>query len=502
MASASDSQFDGSRCGRVSRRSFLADCGMGFTGLALGAMMHDQGLVWAASEPHAVWHPPTGLPHFAPKAKSVIWLFMLGGTSHLESFDHKPMINQFAGKTIDESPLNDAVVNSPFFRKNARDFTGEPRKFMATILPLQTGFKRYGESGIEVSDWWPHVGEHVDNISFIRSMWTTDNDHAAQLQFHTGRHVLDGYFPSIGAWVHYGLGALNENLPQFIALGDPPKDCCGGVASHGGDYLGPAHSAVQLSVDPHRPLAFGSPGSHVYLEEKRAQLDFLQSLNAEAGVAYPDDPEMQARIKSYELAFRMQMAVPEVVKLSDETPSTLATYGFNNEVTRPFAEKCLTARRLVEKGVRFVQIYHDGWDAHSKLKENHTSQCAQVDQPIGALLGDLQQRGLLDETLVVWATEFGRTPGVELRDTGSFVDGRDHHNYGFSVWMAGGGIQGGVTHGATDELGFHAVEDRHYVTDIHATVLRQLGLDPRRLEVPGQKRIEIDYGRPIDAIIA
>ena len=472
---------------------------MGFTGLALGSMLHDQGIVRAA---HDAWQPPNGIPHFAPKAKSVIWLFMLGGTSHLESFDHKPIINKFAGKSIEETPLNEAVTGSPFFRKNARDFTGEPRKFMATIYPLQVGFQRYGESGIEVSDWWPHLAQHVDDIAFIRSMWTTDNDHAAQLQFHTGRHVLDGFFPSIGSWVHYGLGTLNENLPQFVALGAPPRDCCGGVAAHGGDYLGPANSGVQLSTDPEKPLAFGSPGSNVYLEEKRQQLEFLQSLNAEAGIAYPDDPQMKARIKSYELAFRMQMAVPEVVSVKEETKSTLRDYGYENKKTKRFAQNCLTARRLVEKGVRFVQVYHGDWDAHSKLKENHSKNCSEVDQPIAALLGDLKQRGLLDETLVVWATEFGRTPGIEIRDTGNFIDGRDHHNYGFTVWMAGGGIKGGITHGATDELGFHAVEDRHYVTDIHATVLKQLGLDARRLEVPGHKRIEMDYGHPIDAIIA
>ena len=238
MAQPHGKQFTSSQCGRISRRSFLADCGMGFTGLAMGSMLYDEGIVRASA--HSGWQPPSGISHFAPKAKSVIWLFMLGGTSHLESFDHKPLINKFAGKTIDNTPLNDAIVKSPFFRKNARDFTGEPRKFMSKIFPLQTGFKRYGQSGIEVSDWWPHLAQHVDDIAFVRSMWTTDNDHAAQLQFHTGRHVLDGFFPSIGSWVHYGLGSLNENLPQFVALGDPPRDCCGGVASHGGDYLGPA----------------------------------------------------------------------------------------------------------------------------------------------------------------------------------------------------------------------------------------------------------------------
>jgi uncharacterized protein (DUF1501 family) len=212
-------------------------------------------------------------------------------------------------------------------------------------------------------------------------------------------------------------------------------------------------------------------------------------------VEYPEDAAMKARIKSYELAFRMQMSVPEVVRFQDESARTLEMYGFNQPATQTVARQCLAARRLVERGVRFVQIYDDGWDAHAKLLSNHSTRCKAVDQPIGALLKDLKQRGLLDETLVVWATEFGRTPGAERSD------GRDHHPYGFSVWMAGGGVRGGIAHGATDEIGFHAVEHRHYVTDIHATVLHQLGLDARRLEIPGQKRLEIDFGAPIHAIL-
>ncbi|HIE99953.1 MAG TPA: DUF1501 domain-containing protein, partial [Fuerstia sp.] len=224
-------------------------------------------------------------------------------------------------------------------------------------------------------------------------------------------------------------------------------------------------------------------------------------LNQLTAVQYPDDQQLAARIKAYELAFRMQMSVPDIVNLSTETRETQAAYGLDNKATEGMGRQALAARRLVEQGVRFVQIYDGGgggggWDAHTKLKENHTRNCGRVDKPIAALLKDLKQRGLLEETLVVWATEFGRTPGAEKSD------GRDHHPYGFSVWMAGGRLKGGLAHGATDELGFHAVEDRHYVTDIHATVLHQLGLDPRRLEVPGHKRLKIDLGKPMDAIIA
>ncbi len=481
-------------CGRISRRNFLADSGMGFTGLALGAMLHRAGIT-RADESKAS-SPPTGQHHFAPKAKSVIWYFMLGGTSHLESFDPKPALNKYAGKSIDTSPFKSAILDSPFYRKNVRDFAGVPRKLMGTLYPLQIGYRKRGESGIEVSDWWPHVGDCIDDIAVIRSTWTTDNDHAAQLQFHTGRHIFDGFYPSIGSWVHYGLGALSDNLPQFVVMGTPPGDCCGGVGAHDGSYLGPEHSGVPMSVNPSNPLPFGTPGNTVSIKERRSQLDLLAELNTIAGIEYPDDAAMRARIKSYELAFHMQMAVPEVVKLSDETKATQDLYGLNDASTQTVGRQSLVARRLVERGVRFVQIYDNGWDAHSKLKQNHSTRCKAVDKPIGGLLQDLKQRGLLDETLVVWGTEFGRTPGSERSD------GRDHHPYGFSVWMAGGGIKGGVAHGATDEVGFHAVEDRHYVTDLHATVLHQLGLDPHRLEVPGQKRLEIDFGEPIMPVIA
>ncbi len=471
---------------------------MGFTGLALAAMLQQDGVVRADETSRAV---ADGKPHFPPKAKNVIWLFMLGGTSHLESFDPKPALNKYAGKTFQETPYSNDVLNSPFYRKNVRDFAGVPRALMSKLYPLQVGYKKRGQSGINVSDWWPHVGGCIDDIAVVRSMWTTDNDHAAQLQFHTGHHIFDGFFPTVGSWVHYGLGSLNDNLPQFVVLGSPPGDCCGGVGTHGASYLGPEHAGVRLSLNPKNPLPFGTPGSSVLVQERKHQMELLRDLNGFAAVDYPDDAHLRARIKSYELAFRMQLAVPEVLKLEGETQRTLDGYGLNQSATQGFGRQCLVARRLVERGVRFVQLYHGGggggsWDAHSKLKSNHSKMTAQVDRPIAALIWDLKQRGLLEETVVVWATEFGRTPGAERSD------GRDHHPYGFSVWMAGGGIKGGVTHGATDEIGFHAAEHRHYVTDIHATVLHQLGLDPHKLEVPGHKRLEIDRGSRIQEIVA
>jgi hypothetical protein len=485
-------------CGRIPRRAFLADLGMGMTGMVLGAMLQRDGIVRADAP---TWAPPDGLPHFAPKAKSVIWLFMIGGTSHMESFDPKPELTKYAGKTYADTPYK-ATLDSPYAKKNLRELIAGLHHDHPKLFPLQVGFRKRGQSGVEVSDWWPHVGDCIDDIAVVRSMWTTDNNHGAQLQFHTGRHAIEGAFPTIGSWVHYGLGSLNEDLPQFVVMGTPIADCCGGMNGHGASYLGPEHDGVQLEVDPKNPLPFASPGKDVYREEQQGEFELLGRLNRMAAVKYPDDSVMRARIKSYELAARMQLAVPDVVRFSAENTETQALYGLDQDVTRPFGQQCLAARRLVERGVRFVQIFHGSnggagaWDAHGDLKNGHTRLCAQVDKPIGGLLKDLRRRGLLDETLVVWATEFGRTPGCQG------ADGRDHHPFGFSVWLAGGGIKGGFAHGATDELGNHAVVDRHYVTDIHATILHQLGLDARRLEVPGQKRLEIDFGKPIRDIIA
>jgi len=480
----------------TTRRAFLQETGMGFGSLALAAMLHRDGVGRDAT---GEWRPPDGRPHFPPRVKSVIWLFMIGGASHVEGFDPKPELNRLAGKSIAETPHKN-VLDPKFLDENVRTLAPDLRKVLAKIYPLQVGYRPRGESGIEVSDWWPHVGGCIDDIAVVRSMWTTDIDHGAQLQFHTGRNRLDGFYPTIGSWVHYGLGSLNENLPQFVVLGRPLADCCGGNEGHRANYLGPEHDGVPLSVDPRSPLPFAAPGKSVFLEEQQREFELLGRLNELAAADHAEDEQLAARIQSYELAFRMQTAVPEVMQFSQETAGTQQLYGLDSGTARPFGQLCLAARRLVERGVRFVQVYHGGnggaggWDAHRNLKNNHSSNCAQVDRPIAGLLKDLKQRGLLEETLVVWATEFGRSPGVERGD------GRDHHPFGFSVWLAGGGIRGGIAHGATDELGFLAVEDRHYVTDIHATVLHQLGLDSGRLEVPGRKRLDIDHGRRIAAI--
>lgn len=476
-------------CRPVSRRSFFTGMGMGCAGLALSAMLQRDGY---GSEQQ--WSPPTGHPHFAPKAKSVIWLFMNGGVSHMESFDPKPMLTKYGGKTIAETPFADTQDPKKLAleRLIVRDDNGNQRN---TLYPLQVGFRKHGESGIEVSDWFPHIASNVDRLAIVRSMWTTDSNHGAQVQFHSGRHMNDGEFPTLGAWVDYGLGSLNENLPQFISIGARSY-----WNKSDGFYLGPAHDAVPLRIDPKDPLDFCRPERAFSEEEQRVGASLVHELNALRGVRYPDDKALAARIASYELAFRMQQSIPEVIDFSQETAETKALYGIDLPHCRNFAAQMLAARRFVERGVRFIQIQHGGpgagaWDAHSNLKA-----CAglaqEVDQPIAALIEDLDRRGLLDETLVVFATEFGRTPGSQG------ADGRDHHIFGFTVWMAGGGLKRGVVHGATDEIGFHAVENRHYVTDIHATILKQLGLDSRKLEVPGRKRLEIDHGNPINEIIA
>lgn len=479
--------------GGIHRRAFLADMGMGFTGLALGAMLAQDGIVRADAE--KLWLPPNGQPHFPPKAKSVVWLFMNGGVSHMESFDPKPELTKFGGKSIGETPYKDS--QNPDKLKLARvtvvnDANGQQRN---KLYPLQVGYKKYGEAGIELSDWVPHVGACVDDLSIIRSMWTTDDNHGAQTQFHSGRHMLDGEYPTLGAWVNYGLGSVNDNLPQFISMGNREywnaKD---------GHYLGPAHDAIPIRVDPNNPLDFAKSASGISDEEQQLGFDLVGGLNRLKAVEYPKDAALAARIKAYELAFRMQTSVPEVLNLNAETKETEALYGLDDPATRDFGMQMLATRRFIERGVRFIQVQHGAggagvWDAHSGLKTNHEKNFKAVDKPIAGLLQDLKRRGLLDSTIVLFASEFGRTPGTQG------ADGRDHHIYGFSVWMAGGGIKGGVVHGATDEIGFHAVENRHYVTDIHATILKQLGLDSRKLEVPGRKRLEIDHGMPIDEIL-
>lgn len=486
-------------CPGVTRRSFLLDTGMGFTGLALSAMLFRDGNLRHAHASEPPWHPPTGQPHTTPRAKSVIWIFLCGGVSHLESFDVKPELNKYAGKSISDTPF--AGVLDP--KKVEKDIVGgnPAHGNRKVIMPLQTGYKHYGESGLVVGDWFQHIGAHADDLAIVRSLWTIHNDHGAQLTWQTGRHPRELDHPTLGSWVTYGLGSINQNLPEYVVLGVPTGDCCGGAFTHGAAYLGPEYAGVRLKVDRKNPLPFiNPPEGTITREEQLDNLTLLGKLNHLAGIDYPDDKDLRARIKAYELAFQMQTSIPETFQLETEPESIRALYGLDRPETKDFGEQCLAARRLVERGVRFVQLFHGGggggdWDAHSEIKSNHTKLAQQVDKPIAGLLADLKQRGMLDDTLVVFGTEFGRSPGAE-------GTGRDHHPQGFCAWLAGGGVKGGVTHGVTDELGFHAIQDRHYVTDIHATVLHQLGLNSHHLELPGRKRLEIDHGEAIRQIIA
>jgi hypothetical protein len=490
----------GAECGRIHRRTFLSDVGWGFTGLALGAMLERDGVTRAETPPTLGWSPPDGRPHFTPKAKNVIWIFLSGGVSHLETWDPKPALSKYAGKTYDQTPYSNPF-KSPLFHERSRAVVGEDRTH-AQIFPLQVGFKKYGQAGVEISDWWPHLAECVDDLAFVRSMYTTDNDHAAEFQMHHGRHKLDEKQPVLGSWIHYGLGTLNENLPQFVFLGQA-KDLRI-REDFAADYLGPQHAGVELSLDPKAPLPFGSRLPGVSADEQRGEFEFIHELNRLSALEYPDDESLRARIKAYELAFRMQDSVPEALDLACEPEETQRLYGIDHDTTALYGRRLLAARRLAERGVRFTLVYlsdYGEWDSHTQLKDLHSRSCARVDRPIAGLLRDLKRRGLSDDTLVVCCTEFGRTPGLEVRAALTNPMGRDHHPHAFTVWFAGAGIKPGTVHGRTDELGFHVVEHPHYVTDVHATVLHLLGLDPSRLDVPGRQRLEIDRGHPIREIM-
>ncbi|MCU0709792.1 MAG: DUF1501 domain-containing protein [Pirellula sp.] len=492
------SPCNGPPCGRIARRSFLADYGMGFTGLALGAMLAGDGRLRASdSTPHGTLAAPQA------KAKSVIWIFLSGGYSHVETFDPKPALNEHAGKTFDKTPFENPVL-SPLHKKRFRSVPAEEinvRDVYPIIYPMQVGWKPHGANGIGISDWWPQLAQRVDDLCFVRNMWTTDNDHAAENQIHTGRHRLDEVQPSIGAWANYGLGSLNDNLPKFVVLGGPTSTVT--RPSIDSYYLGPQYSGVPLTLDPANPLPFGQRHASQTADMQEREFELIGRLNGLSAVEYPEDEELRARIRAYELAFRMQAAVPEAIDFADESAETHQLYGLDREETKVVGQRLLAARRLVERGVRFVQVFPSAygvWDSHQKLKENHARLCATVDGPTAGLIADLKQRCLLDETLVVFCTEFGRTPGLEQRAGG--IDGRDHHPNGFTIWMAGAGVKRGYVHGETDELGYHALGEGHYVTDLHATVLHLMGLNPRSLEIPGRKRLEIDYGRVMDDVLA
>jgi hypothetical protein len=448
----------------LTRRDFLCRSGMGFASLGLASLMASQGLLSAATDTDHSVSPlaPKG-PHFAPKAKRVLHLFMNGGPSHVDTFDPKPALQKYAGKLLPRTNLRTE-------RKTGAAF------------PSPFSFQRYGKSGIEVSELFAHTARCIDDICVIRSMYADVPNHEPSLMLMNcgeARQIR----PSMGSWITYGLGSENQNLPGFIAMcpgGYPIQETQNWQAAflpgaYQGTYIDTRHTDVDKLIENIR-------NSSLSLSEQRRQLDLLRQLNERHQERRQYDAQLEARIQSFELAYRMQMEASDAFDVSREPKYIREMYGPGTQ-----ARQLLIARRLLEKGVRFVQVWHGAgqpWDSHDDLEIQHRRLAKECDQAIGALLMDLKQRGMLDDTLVIWGGEFGRTPTVELPSPGNNagkVNGRDHNHWGFTMWLAGGGVKGGYVHGATDEFGFQAVENKVHVHDLHATILHLLGFDHERL---------------------
>jgi hypothetical protein len=455
-------------CGRT-RREFLWETGAGFTSVALAGMLGDDGFlnnqaVSADGVSKFVNPLQPKDPHFATKAKSVIFLYMYGGPSHIDTFDYKPAMKGMDNKTVD-----------------VKTFGRGGRRNQGRIVETPWKFKQYGECGQWVSELFPHFAEQVDDVAFIHSMTADSPIHgSAMLQMNSGR-ILSGS-PALGSWLNYGLGTVNQDLPGFVVMLDPRGGPISGAKNWSSGYM-PASYQATIMRSKGTPILDLKRPDGLSQAMQRKMLDTLQAFNAEHQRPRNANSDLAARIASYELAFKMQSAAPEATDITQETDATQKLYGLDKPQSSAFGRQCLLARRLVERGVRFVQIYSGGnhndsnWDAHGDLKKNHDLHAGETDKPIAGLLKDLKQRGLLKDTLIVWGGEFGRQPTAEYAKG----TGRDHNAYGFTMWMAGGGIKGGVAVGKTDELGSAAVEDRFHVKHLHATILHQLGLDPNRL---------------------
>jgi hypothetical protein len=446
------------------RREFVRDAFCGFGGLALASLLKQEEAPGANSL-------AVKQPHFKPRAKSVIFLFMAGGPSHLETFDPKPLLNQLHGQA---RPAEFGEAKYQFINREAK------------ILGTQRKFKQYGDSGIAVSDLFPHTAKCVDDLAVIRSCHGDMVVHsAAQYELFSGR--LTPGFPSMGSWILYGLGAESESLPAYVVLPDPKGALEAGQPMYMHGFL-PAALQPTMFRPGDRPVLNLDLPKGVDVATRRRTGQLIRALNQ--ATLDPADEEFHARIGAYDLAFKMQSEAPEVLDLSQETQATLDLYGVGQEPTHDYGRRCLLARKLVEQGVRFVCVVSGGgpgnmqWDAHSDIEENHLRKAAETDQPVAALLTDLKRRGLLDDTLVLWGGEFGRSPEAESGK------GRDHHNLGFSMWLAGGGVRGGQVIGATDAIGLRAVEKPYHFRDIHTTILHQLGLDQHRLTYPHLGRNE------------
>ncbi len=444
----------------LTRRDALVRGGGGFGALALAYLLDQRA--------HGNTIAPR--PHRAPSAKSVIFVFLEGGPSHIDLFDPKPKLAQLAGQPLPESF---GPVITPMGEYNA-PLLASPRRW-----------KQRGESGLWISDWLPHIAECADDLCVIRSCWANGLNHSNGVcQMNTGAIV--GGRPSLGAWVTYGLGTENESLPAFVVMEDTPGKVINGPRNWSAGFMPAAYQGTAL-LPGDQPIPHLATPSGISSQRQLEKLALLGKLNRMHAAPRSHSSELEARIKSYELASRMQVEAPEAVDLSDETEETKRLYGFDEKETQVFARNCLLARRLVERGVRFVQLYHGSgsrWDAHSNIEANHSKNCEASDKPVAGLLKDLKRRGLLEETLVIWGGEFGRTPMSEKGD------GRDHNPYGFTMWLAGGGVRGGRVVGRTDEIGLHAIEHRLHVHDLHATILDLLGVDASQLTYLHQGRPE------------
>jgi hypothetical protein len=478
---------------RRTRREFLWQTGGGFTGTALAGMLGADGFLdnqAVAADGETAWKNPLAPkdPHFEPQAMSVIFLFMYGGPSHIDTFDYKPKMTGMDNKTVD-----------------VKTFGRGGHRNQGRIVEPRWKFKQYGECGKWVSDLFPHTAQHVDDIAFLHSMTADSPIHgSAMLMMNSGR-ILSGS-PCLGSWVTYGLGSENQNLPGFVVMLDPRGGPISGAKNWSCGYM-PATYQATIMRSKGDPILNLAPPQGMSRETQRRLLDSLAEYNKEHQRQRATNSDLAARIANYELAFRMQAAAPEATDLTRETAVTHEMYGLDNPKSDAFGRQCLMARRLVERGVRFVQIYSGGnhndanWDAHGDLKVNHDLHAAETDKPIAGLLKDLKQRDMLKNTLIVWGGEFGRQPTAE----NAMGTGRDHNSYGFTMWMAGGGVQGGVSVGTTDELGSRAVEDRFHVRNLHATVLNQLGMDPNKLayfyDGLDQRLVGVEGAEPIKQVL-
>lgn len=473
-----------------SRREFLLKSGGGFGAVALaGLLAHDSKLALAeattakSTQSNGIETHKIGT-HFPPKAKRVIFLFMEGGPSHIDTFDPKPLLNELAGQKLPES--YGEVITA----------MGESR---SPLLASQRKWKQHGQSGTWVSDWLPNIAECVDDIAVIRSCWADGINHSSGVCQMNTCSILGGR-PSLGSWVTYGLGSENNNLPSFVVMQDNRTAVVNGPRNWSAGFMPAAYQGIRFQ-EGSNPIPNLNPPEGVHQDRHIAKLEYLNRLNREFATKHPEQSELEARISSYELGFRMQAEAPDVIDLSKESAETEQLYGLDQKETATFGKLCLLARRLSENGVRFVQLYHGAgskWDAHKGIEKNHSELCKQTDLPIAGLLKDLKRRGLLDETLVIWGGEFGRTPMSEQGD------GRDHNPTGFTMWMAGGGVAGGQTIGSTDDLGLRAVEDRLHVHDLHATILHLLGLDNMKLTYLHQGRPErptVNEGRFYEKLV-